>query len=113
MLAGKPATNRQPDRHEVVTHVSGTICYLCLRSGQGPTRVLGRTRTMFHNTLVVSSSPTSSTTQSPETGEFLLCRKPLLAGLFVQYGQRRLGPINQFEDILFGQTQHGGGLAIV
>src|SRR4051812_7617951 len=39
---------------------------------------------MFHNTLVVSSSPTSSTTQSPETGELLLCRKPLLAGLFVQ-----------------------------
>src|SRR5437899_931187 len=39
---------------------------------------------MFHNTLVVGSSPTSSTTQSPETGELLLCRKPLLAGLFVQ-----------------------------
>src|SRR5712672_1819565 len=69
MLAGKPATNRQPDRHEVVTHVSGTICYLCLRSGQCPTRVVGRTRTMFHNTLVVGSSPTSSTTQSPATGE--------------------------------------------
>src|SRR5712672_161524 len=51
MLAGKPATNRQPNRHEVVTHVSGTICYLCLRSGQGVTRVVGRTRTMFHNTL--------------------------------------------------------------
>ena len=48
----KSATNRQPDRHEVVTHVSGTICYLCLRSGQCPTRVVGRTRTMFHNTLV-------------------------------------------------------------
>src|SRR5436190_22121295 len=30
----KPASNRQPDRLEVVTHVSGTICYLCLRSGQ-------------------------------------------------------------------------------
>src|SRR5712671_4642351 len=37
-----------------------------------PTRVVGRTRTMFHNTLVVGSSPTSSTTQSPATGEILL-----------------------------------------
>ena len=24
-----------PERHEVVTHVSGTICYLCVRAGQG------------------------------------------------------------------------------
>src|SRR5262249_56708640 len=24
---------RQPERHEVVTHVSGTIRYLCVRSG--------------------------------------------------------------------------------
>src|SRR6267154_6016436 len=38
-----------------------------------PTRVVGRTPTMFHNTLVVSSSPTSSTTQSRETGEFPPC----------------------------------------
>ena len=37
-----------------------------------PTRGAGRTRTMFHNTLVVGSSPTSSTTQSPATGEILL-----------------------------------------
>src|SRR6266478_2938117 len=29
-----------------------------------PTRVVGRTRTMFHNTLLVGSSPTSSTTHS-------------------------------------------------
>src|SRR3954453_12486287 len=36
-----------------------------------PTRGVGRTRTMFHNTLVVGSSPTSSTTQSPTTGEIL------------------------------------------
>ena len=28
---------------------------------------------MFHNTLVVGSSPTSSTTQSRETGEFPPC----------------------------------------
>jgi hypothetical protein len=28
------ATPRQPVRHEVVTHVSGTICYLCVRAGQ-------------------------------------------------------------------------------
>src|SRR5712671_5628785 len=35
-----------------------------------PTRVVGRTRPMFHNTLVVGSSPTSSTTQSPATGQF-------------------------------------------
>ena len=27
------ATPRQPVRHEVVTHVLGTICYLCLRAG--------------------------------------------------------------------------------
>src|SRR3979411_1130850 len=47
-----------PDRS--VTHVSGTICYPCLRSGECPTRGVGRTRTMFHNTLVVGSSPTSS-----------------------------------------------------
>ena len=30
-----------------------------------PTRGVGRTPTMFHNTLVVGSSPTDSTTQSP------------------------------------------------
>src|SRR4051794_41520415 len=47
-----------------------------------PTRGVGRTPTMFHNTLVVGSSPTSSTTQSPETGEFLLCRKPFIGGAF-------------------------------
>ena len=28
------ATPRQPVRHEVVTHVLGTICYPCLRAGQ-------------------------------------------------------------------------------
>src|SRR5580692_12223837 len=27
------ATPRQPERPEVVTHVSGTICYLCVRAG--------------------------------------------------------------------------------
>src|SRR5712671_371913 len=37
-----------------------------------PTRGVGRTRTMFHNTLVVGSSPTSSTTQSPTTGEIVI-----------------------------------------
>ena len=26
--------HRQPDRHEVVTHVLGPFCYLCLRAGQ-------------------------------------------------------------------------------
>lgn len=26
---------RQPVRHEIVTHVSGTTCYLCLRAGKG------------------------------------------------------------------------------
>ena len=36
-----------------------------------PTRGAGRTPTMFHNTLVVGSSPTSSTTQSRATREFL------------------------------------------
>src|SRR3981081_261937 len=29
------ATPRQPVRHEVVTHVLGTWCYLCVRAGQG------------------------------------------------------------------------------
>jgi len=28
-----PANHRQPVRHEVVTHVLGTFCYLCLRAG--------------------------------------------------------------------------------
>src|SRR6266436_2272326 len=37
-----------------------------------PTRVVGRTRPMFHNTLVVGSSPTSSTTQSRATGEIVV-----------------------------------------
>src|SRR5204862_8142866 len=32
--AENPATARQPVRHEVVTHVLGTTCYLCLRAGQ-------------------------------------------------------------------------------
>ncbi len=36
------------------------------------TRGVGRTRNLFLNSLVVSSSPTSSTTQSPPTGEILL-----------------------------------------
>src|SRR5712672_4035479 len=66
MLAGKPATNRQPDRHEVVTHVSGTICYLCLRSGQCPTRVVGRTRTMLHNTLVLVQVSESQENQAKQ-----------------------------------------------
>src|SRR3979490_2559975 len=66
MLAG--TRNLQPIDNPIgtrlSTHVSGTICYPCLRSGQCPTGGVGRTRTMFHNTLVVGSSPTSSTTQS-------------------------------------------------
>src|SRR5712671_4933276 len=72
MLAG--TRNLQPIDNPIgtrlSTHVSGTICYPCLRSGHTPrsdgcpTRGVGRTRTMFHNTLVVGSSPTSSTTQS-------------------------------------------------
>src|SRR3982074_3879652 len=33
--AENPATPRQPVRHEVVTHVLGTWCYLCVRAGQG------------------------------------------------------------------------------
>jgi hypothetical protein len=28
------ATRQQPVRHEVVTHVLGTVCYLCVRAGQ-------------------------------------------------------------------------------
>src|SRR6202008_566768 len=46
------ATNRQPARHEVVTHVLGTTCYLCLRSGQAKRGGPGRTRTC--NQTVVS-----------------------------------------------------------
>src|SRR5215475_11684633 len=30
----EPCNPRQPDRHEVVTHVPGTIRYPCLRAGQ-------------------------------------------------------------------------------
>src|SRR6267154_3924666 len=41
-----------------------------------PTRGVGRTPTMFHNTLVVSSSPTGSTTQSRETGEIQIRLQP-------------------------------------
>ena len=37
----KPENPRQPVRHEVVTHVSGTICYLCVRAGQGGSVVAG------------------------------------------------------------------------
>src|SRR3981081_3986136 len=32
--AENPATPRQPVRHEVVTHVLGTWCYLSVRAGQ-------------------------------------------------------------------------------
>ena len=32
--AENPATSRQPVRHEVVTHVLGTTCHLCVRAGQ-------------------------------------------------------------------------------
>jgi hypothetical protein len=40
-----------------------------------PTRGVGRTGTTFHNSLVVGSSPTSSTTQLRATGEIpALCR---------------------------------------
>ena len=35
-------------------------------------RGVGRTRNLFLNSLVVSSSPTSSTTQSPPTGEIVV-----------------------------------------
>src|SRR4029453_3194313 len=31
--AENPATSRQPVRHEVVTHVLGTTCHLCVRAG--------------------------------------------------------------------------------
>jgi hypothetical protein len=31
----KPCNPRQPVRHEVVTHVLGTLCYPCLRAGHG------------------------------------------------------------------------------
>src|SRR5882757_5054 len=41
-----------------------------------PTKGVGRTPTMFHNTLVVGSSPTSSTTQSRETGEIQIRLQP-------------------------------------
>src|ERR1700716_3893560 len=32
--AENPATSRQPVRHDVVTHVLGTTCHLCVRAGQ-------------------------------------------------------------------------------
>src|SRR5947209_18388810 len=31
--AENPATSRQPVRHEVVTHVLGTTCHLCVQAG--------------------------------------------------------------------------------
>jgi hypothetical protein len=39
------ANNRQPVRHEVVTYVLGTICYLCARVGQNSSGAPTRTRT--------------------------------------------------------------------
>src|SRR4051794_36584994 len=45
-----------------------------------PTRGVGRTPTMFHNTLVVGSSPTSSTMQSHSTGKFPQLWKCPLSG---------------------------------
>jgi hypothetical protein len=43
--AKDPCNPRRPDRHEVVTHVSGTTCYLCLRSGQFDGGAAAGTRT--------------------------------------------------------------------
>src|SRR5581483_9194249 len=40
------ATPRQPERHEVVTHVLGTFCYLCVRAGHGMNGERGGTRTL-------------------------------------------------------------------
>ena len=40
------ATNRQPGRHEVVTHVLGTFCYPCLRAGQIDSGERGGSRTV-------------------------------------------------------------------
>ena len=40
------ATNRQPVRHEVVTHVLGTFCYTCLRARQIDSGERGETRTL-------------------------------------------------------------------
>ena len=37
---------RQPDRDEVVTHVSGTICYLCVRAGHLSNGGAGGIRTL-------------------------------------------------------------------
>src|SRR4030088_537271 len=43
--AENPATSRQPVRHEVVTHVLGTTCHLCVRAGQWVIGALGGIRT--------------------------------------------------------------------
>ena len=40
------ATPRQPVRHEAVTYVLGTRCYLCLRAGQNFNGERGGTRTL-------------------------------------------------------------------
>jgi hypothetical protein len=40
------ATPRRPDRHEVVTHVSGTIRYRCVRAGHNFNGGRTRTRTL-------------------------------------------------------------------
>ena len=39
------ANPRQPVRHQVVTHVLGTICHPCLRAGQFRSGALGGIRT--------------------------------------------------------------------
>ena len=80
-VRGTPGTSR-PDGNRRFPFVemsmnSGPLEFECLVFDQ----VSWSNTPMFHNTLMVSSSPTSSTTQSPETEELLLCRKPLLAGL--------------------------------
>jgi hypothetical protein len=52
-----------------------------------PTRGVGRTRTAFLNSLVVGSSPTSSTTQSRNSGEFPPCAEMRLQGFPVVIGR--------------------------
>ena len=63
--AENPATPRQPVRHEVVTHVLGTTCYLCLRAGCG-SATRSAWRTIDGGWAVTGSQPTGGSVSLPD-----------------------------------------------
>ena len=71
---------RQPVRHEIVTHVLGTTCYLCLRAGKGEGWRRGRcipdsriTNARFAPSSSVSRSDNSSPSACPLMCTFATC----------------------------------------